>query len=185
MWKPSCNSVFDNHDNTYYFKLKKGVPGGCPPDTWKHPLGAYEFKERCEVKSKFLEKGKYTWSADIETIADELIHAEVFHFFQVHDGRMHGESPSNCKVQNGHISLKESPTGIKFESKKFNLRCDIFVDSKLCVFCDYFLDGKHIGNTTSTNDEQQKPFMKFGAYRWNAVCDVEQIYRNVNLTYVS
>ena len=87
LWKSSCNSVFEQDKNNYVFKLIKGVHGPCPDDELAHPEGNYQFKERSEVKSPVLEIGKYVWSADIETIADELIHAKMFYIFQVHGGK--------------------------------------------------------------------------------------------------
>ena len=41
----------------------------------------------------------------------------------------------------------------------------------------YVFDGKYIG--TMKAETRDSPIVKFGAYRWNAVCDVKQVYNNV------
>ena len=184
LWKSSCNSVFEQDKNNYVFKLIKGVHGPCPDDELAHPEGNYQFKERSEVKSPVLEIGKYVWSADIETIADELIHAKMFYIFQVHGGKntvglsfnKSSIPPSRFIVLDGNIIVGNFSTDLDFVNN-FNLRCEIKIDKKLNIFCDYYMNDKFIGNTKDSN--KGKPFLKFGAYRWNALCDVTQIYRNV------
>ena len=118
MWKPSCKSVYEHHDNNFVFKLTTGVPGGCFGDDEILP-GVFKFKERCETRSHKLEIGKYIWSADVEMLSDELLHAETFYFFQIHDGRKgRGKgSPANLCVKQGQICLCDfHHTGFSFEN---------------------------------------------------------------------
>ena len=55
-----------------------------------------------------------------------------------------------------------------------------------------YIDDKHIGTTSADKLQSDKldknfhhasvkPFLKFGAYRWEANCDVTQIYKDVTL----
>ncbi len=177
-WRPSCNSIYEHNDNNFVFKLITGVPGGCPGDD-KPLQGIYKYKERCETKSHYLEIGSYIWSADIEIISDKLLHAGAFYFFQIHDGRLEGHSPSNLLVRDGEIFLNDiNSTGLRFSNNIFNLRCEITI-KKDKVKCAYYIDNQFI--CTTKKSISSKPYVKFGGYRFNALCDVTQIYRNVNL----
>ena len=81
-WHTSCSPGWIQNNDTFEFNLKKGTIGECPGDAT--PLeGKYKFKERQEVRSDKLESGVYVWSADVQTISKELVHASYFSLFQI------------------------------------------------------------------------------------------------------
>lgn len=176
-WHSSCSPGWTQHNNTFEFYLKKGTPGECLNDD--KPLeGVYEFKERQEVRTDKLEPGTYVWKADVETISDELIHASCFHLFQIHDGRIGGRPPHCIQVRDGDIVLcNQDEEVITSEYKgKLSIITKISI-KKESITVGYVFDGKYIG--TMKAETRDSPIVKFGAYRWNAVCDVKQVYNNV------
>lgn len=178
-WHTSCSPGWIQNGNTFKFYLKKGTVGKCPGD--EIPLeGAYEFKERQEVRSDRLESGIYIWSADIRTISRAIEHATYFSLFQIHDGRVSGRPPHSIQVREGNIFLLQEDEDTEFYVSKYKGRLSIatkiYVKGKI-VTVEYIIDGVKIAKLKSKGLDQ--PFIKFGAYRWNAVCDVKQVYENV------
>lgn len=176
-WYTSCSPGWTQHNNTFEFYLKKGTPGECPNDD--KPLeGLYEFKERQEIRSDRLEPGTYVWQADVETISDELIHASYFHLFQIHDGRIGGRPPHCIQVRNGDIFLcnQDEECVVSQYKGKLSITANISIE-KESITVRYTFDGKYVG--TIKSETRDRPIVKFGAYRWNAVCDVKQVYKNV------
>ena len=129
--------------------------------------------------SDMLDEGTYLWSADVETISDKLVHAEYFSLFQVHDQRDEGRPPHCIQVRNGNIVLI-SPNKADHYVKEYNGKLNIYTTihiNKRNVIVDYTIDGKNEGKINA--DTIGQSFVKFGAYRWNAVSNVKQIYRKV------
>lgn len=177
-WHTSCSPGWTQYNDTFTFNLKKGTVGECPSDNV--PVeGVYQFKERQEVRSTKLETGAYIWSADVETISDKLVHAEYFSLFQVHDERPNGRPPHLIQVRNGDIILT-CPENVDYYVERYNGKLSISTKihvKKNFVTVDYILNGINVKKLKSKLTGQC--FVKFGAYRWNAVCDVKQIYRNL------
>ena len=182
IWIPSCDSNYESFEDTFTFKLTKGVPGNCPGDI--KPEADFKFKERNEVRSELLDKGKYIWSANIKIVAKELLHAEVFYLWQVHNSTTRGDSPANFKVVRGMINLRDNKTDINFNLEDFNLLVEITIDKRKNVFCKYFVDQEFIGESKYLNKPKLTPYIKFGAYRWNSICDVTYKYKNVKFERV-
>lgn len=180
-WIDQCSSGWIQKDDYFEFNLKKGVPGECPDDR-KPDKGNFKFKERQEVRSDYLTPGTYIWSADIETISKRLVHAKQFHLFQIHDHRRGGRPPHSIKVIRGNVFLT---TDKKYTHDFFvsEYTGKIFIEALINItdggdiIVDYTIDNKKTAVMKSQTDKS--PFVKFGAYRWNAVCDVKQIYRNL------
>ena len=179
-WIDQCSSGWIQKDDYFEFNLKKGIPGECPQDHL--PLkGTYEFKERQEVRSDYLTPGTYIWSADIETISDKIIHAKQFSLFQIHDHRKGGRPPHSLIVKRGNLcfATDKDYTHDFFVSKytgKVSVKVKFYITKEI-IIADYTIDNKKIRKMRSKI--KSVPFVKFGAYRWNAVCDVKQIYRNL------
>jgi len=177
-WYESCSPGWKQQDNTFEFYLKKGTPGECLGDNT--PMeGKFEFKERQELMSDMLDLGTYVWSADVETISDKLVHAEYFSLFQIHDKRPNGRPPHLIQVRDGDIILI-CPNEVNYRVEKYNGKLSISTKihvEKNFVTVDYILNGINVKKLKSELIGQC--FIKFGAYRWNAVCDVKQIYRNL------
>lgn len=182
MFKSDCGVEGWIQEKDYFeFNLKKGDVGLCPDDDV--PLeGSYEFKERQEVRSDILERGNYVWSADVETISDELIHAELFHLFQIHDNRRGGRPPVAIRVISGEIIIHTSSNQDYIVGTYTG---KLHIDAKIKIKNDYLIvrftfDGKPYKRKIKGDYiESGGPFIKFGAYRWNATCDVKQIYKNL------
>ena len=183
-WLSSGNSIWKQTGDTFEFQCAKGQVGGCIGDD-KPMRTEYVFKERQEVQTDYLEPGHYTWSADVQTHADELIHAGVFHLMQIHDGRRGGPPPANVQIirrkirictDSGHIALPIMYTG------KHHVHADIICTDK-SVTVTFTIDHKHTATTTSVTPNGV--YIKFGVYRWNAVCDVRQVYTNLNFQKIN
>lgn len=183
MFKSDCGVQGWIHKKDYFeFNLKKGSVGLCPGDNT--PLeGVYDFKERQEIKSDVLEPGNYIWSADVATNSDELIHAKVFHLFQIHDNRRGGRPPVAIRVTDGNIWIITSSNDTWYVGKyvgKLHIEAKITI-KKDFVIIQFAFDGQSYCKKVKGEIfvDGGGPFIKFGAYRWNAVCDVKQIYKNV------
>ena len=183
MFKSDCGVEGWIQEKDYFeFNLKKGDVGLCPDDDV--PLkGSYEFKERQEVKSDILELGNYVWSADVETISDELIHAELFHLFQIHDNRRGGRPPVAIRVISGEIIIHTSSNQdliVGTYTGKLHIEAKIQVEKEY-VSIQFAFDKQPYSKKVKglILVDGGGPFIKFGAYRWNATCDVKQIYRNL------
>ena len=154
----------------------------CPGDDT--PIqGTYEYKERQEIKSDVLKTGNYVWSAGIETYSDETIHAEVFHLFQIHDNRRGGRPPVAIRVDKGQIliitSYNESlPVGTY--TGKLHIDAKIEIKNNYLIV-EFAFDGQPYAKKIKGEIfvAGGGPYIKFGAYRWNATCDVKQIYKNL------
>ena len=177
-WHESCSPGWKQQDNTFEFYLTKGIPGNCHSDNT--PIeGIFEFKERQEVMGDMLDPGTYVWSTDVETISDKLVHAEYFSLFQIHDKRPNGRAPHGIQVRNGNIILI-CPENVDYYVERYNGKLSISTKihvEKNFVTVDYILNGINVKKLKSKLIGEC--FVKFGAYRWNAVCDVKQIYRNL------
>ena len=183
MFKSDCGVEGWIQEKDYFeFNLKKGDVGLCPGDDT--PIqGTYEYKERQEIKSDVLKTGNYVWSAGIETYSDETIHAEVFHLFQIHDNRRGGRPPVAIRVDKGQIliitSYNESlPVGAYTGNLHIDSKIEIKND---CVIVEFVFDGQPYSKKIEGEIfvAGGGPYIKFGAYRWNAICDVKQIYKNL------
>lgn len=183
MFKSDCGVKGWIQEEDYFeFNLKKGVVGLCPGDDTPIP-GSYDYKERQEIKSDVLKIGNYVWSADVETISDELIHADVFHLFQVHDNRRGGRPPIAIRVINGKIWIITSSDTSWYVGDyvgKLHIEAKIQIEKNF-VIVQFLFDGEpyHKKIKGKIFVDGGGPFIKFGAYRWNAVCDVKQIYKNL------
>jgi hypothetical protein len=178
-WHESCSPGWKQQDNTFEFYLTKGIAGNCPSDNT--PMeGKYEFKERQELMGDMLDPGTYVWSADVETISDKLVHAEYFFLLQIHDKRPNGRPPHGIQVRRGSIFLIQEDDDTELYVSKYkgqlSIATKVHVKRKR-VSVEYIIDGVNVAKLKSKAIGQ--PFIKFGAYRWNAVCDVKQIYRNL------
>tara|TARA_B100001057_G_C22829222_1_gene942704 strand:- start:1402 stop:1983 length:582 start_codon:yes stop_codon:yes gene_type:complete len=183
MFIPDCGVQGWIHQKDYFeFNHKKGVVGLCEGDNT--PLnGSYDYKERQEIKTNILKTGKYIWSADVETNSDELIHAKVFHLFQIHDGRTGGRPPVAIRVTDGNIWIMTSSGDGWYVGRyvgKLHIEAKIKI-TKDFVIIQFAFDGQpyHKKVRGPIFVDGGGTFIKFGVYRWNAVCDVKQIYRNL------
>jgi hypothetical protein len=100
--------------------------------------------------------------------------------FQIHDKRPNGRPPHGIQVRNGDIFLIQEDDASDLYVAKYkgqlSIATKVHVKGK-SVSVEYIIDGVNVAKLKSK--VIGKPFIKFGAYRWNAVCDVKQIYRNL------
>lgn len=189
-WTNSCSSGWIQQGNNFEFNLKKGQVGECEGDD-KPYLNIYEFKERQEVKQKIkLMAGKYRWSADIVTIADDPIHSQCSTLFQIHDFRKDGRPISMVQIFEGRIRLC-SPSKTYYCDHDYTgnlkLTANIYVEVELVykprrqklykITVNYLIDGLNAGTTVC---KTKKPaHVKFGLYRFNAYHDVKLLFNNM------
>lgn len=183
-WHTSCSPGWIQNNDTFEFNVKKGVVGECPGDDKPHRYGVFKFKERQEVRSDRLKSGIYKWSATVETISEQLNHASHFSLFQIHSGETKGRPPHGIQVKDGDIFIirPRIDTFVGKYKGKLKIETNIRIKGKT-VMVEYILDGTRVAELKSKG--VGKPFIKFGIYRWNAVCDVKQIYSNVRLEKIN
>ena len=194
-WEHSCHNEWIQQGNYFEFFLKKGTPGKCIGDA--DSTRYYKFKERSEVRSTELDQGVYEWSANLEIISDKLFHAKYFSLFQVH-GFVNSDAPHYQTINFGKpyssLGVKHSGFNLSSPNSSKDVPCDLLkynrkhsinvrvVIGKKKVIVRYKIDDKHVGTTSADKLQSDvKPFLKFGVYRWEANCDVTQIYKDVTL----
>ena len=195
IWRHSCHNEWIQRGNYFEFFLKKGTPGKCIGDA--DSTRYYKFKERSEVRSTELDQGVYEWSANLEIISDTLFHAKYFSLFQVHGVILTTKPYSSLSVKHSGFNLsspnssKDVPSDLLKYNGKHHINVRVVIGKKK-VIVRYKIDDKHIGTTSADKLQSDtldknfhhasvKPFLKFGAYRWEANCDVTQIYKDVTL----
>lgn len=177
-WIPSGSATWEQPGaNTFIFKSYKGQPGSAVGDD--QPGKEYLFKERQEARTDYLDYGHYVWSADVETYADKLYHADVFYLMQIHDDRPRGAPCSSVTIDGRRLFINSDYDKKQIPQKytgKHHIETDFnYNDSSAKI--KTILDHKH--EVTFDTKIDGGLYLKFGVYRWNAVCDVKQVYTNV------
>tara|TARA_B100001248_G_scaffold235477_1_gene198210 strand:+ start:2493 stop:3119 length:627 start_codon:yes stop_codon:yes gene_type:complete len=179
-WVPSGSSTWEQpNSTTFIFKSYKGQIGSAVGDNQPMP-GKYLFKERQEARTDYLGPGHYVWNADVEILADKLFHAPVFYLMQLHDDRNHGSPSASVTINDRKIFINSEDGKTQIPQKytgKHHIETDFNYNggssAKIKIVLDYKDEVIFDSNITTGL------YLKFGVYRWNAICDVKQTYTNV------
>ena len=201
-WIASCGSKNWSKEffkPNYNFTVRKGEVGGCDSDkTARH---SWQFSERQEVKQvpEIYSSSKWEWSATVD-IDRSCKPAERSTIVQVHDGAKHISTgpPSFLAVNySNHFRGQGGPFvngssydngkrdndygDFKVPNKPFHVKMIVDWKAGKSVKTQYWIDGKFLGYEDWKDNGIERLFFKFGVYRINSNCDINQTYTGVIL----